>query len=212
MRKIITDDYSETFFNDKFNETYHSNTGAVEEAYEKFAKPCLEFLKDKNEVNVLDFCFGLGYNSAALIDLLNCNINITGIDNDEDIFDLIKEVNPKIKNYNLIKKLNNNNLTVNENNIKIKLIIGNALKVIDELPEKYFDVVLFDPFSLKVCPELWQEHVFKKIYDLMKSNSVLTTYSCARKVRDNMKIAGFLVKDGPKVKRRGPSTIASRIQ
>jgi len=212
MRKIITNDNSETFFNDEFNETYHSNTGAVEESYEKFAKPCLEFLKDKKEINVLDFCFGLGYNSAALIELLDYNINIICIDNDDKIFGLIKEVNPKMKNYDTIKKLNKNNLTIQENNIKIKLIIGDALKVIDELPERYFDVVLFDPFSPKVCPELWQERVFKKIYDLMKPNSVLTTYSCARKVRDNLKIAGFLIKDGPKVKRRGPSTIASKIQ
>ena len=83
MKKIITNDSSETFFNDEFNETYHSNTGAVEESYEKFAKPCLEFLKDKKEINVLDFCFGLGYNSAALIELLDYNINIICIDNDD---------------------------------------------------------------------------------------------------------------------------------
>jgi tRNA U34 5-methylaminomethyl-2-thiouridine-forming methyltransferase MnmC len=42
----------------------------------------------------------------------------------------------------------------------------------------------------------------------MKPNSRLATYSCARVVRDNLKNAGFQIFDGPKLWRRGPSTIA----
>lgn len=211
MIKIKTKDGSETFLNEKFNETYHSVTGAVEEAFEKFAKPCLELVKDKKEINILDFCFGLGYNTGALLDLINCKANIIGIDNDEQIFDLIKKVDPAIKSYVFIKKLHKNNLIVEEDNVKIKLIIGDAVKIIDNLQENVFDVILFDPFSPKVCPELWEEILFRKIFSLMKNNSILTTYSCARKVRDNLKNSGFIVKDGPKVGRRGPSTIALKL-
>ncbi len=207
MKKIATKDDSETFFNKDFNQTYHSVTGAVEEAFEKFAKPCLDFIKGKKEINVLDFCFGLGYTSGALLDLVDCKVNVVGIDNDGNIFDLIHEVDPKIKSYDLIKRLSKNNLVVKYNNVKIELILGDALKVIQDLPEGFFDVVLFDPFSPKVCPELWSRDVFKRIFLLMKNDSVLTTYSCARSVRDNLKNSGFIVKDGPKVGRRGPSTI-----
>ncbi|PIN80139.1 hypothetical protein COV16_01405 [Candidatus Woesearchaeota archaeon CG10_big_fil_rev_8_21_14_0_10_34_8] len=42
----------------------------------------------------------------------------------------------------------------------------------------------------------------------MKEGGVLATYSCARKVRDALKNAGFSVKDEPCVGRRSPSTIA----
>ncbi|MBI5065105.1 hypothetical protein HZA97_02605 [Candidatus Woesearchaeota archaeon] len=208
--KIITQDNSETFFNKKFNESYKSNTGAVQEAFEKFAKPAFEFVKNKKEINVLDFCFGLGYTTSAFLDLANCKISVTGIDNDDNIFDLIKQVNPEFKKYKLIKKLNKNNLTVFEGNIHIKIILDDAVKVIDSLPENFFDVVLFDPFSPKACPELWTGEVFKRIFALMKSGSILTTYSCARVVRENLKMAGFIVKDGPLVGRRGPSTIAEK--
>ncbi len=208
--KIITQDNSETFFNKKFNESYKSNTGAVQEAFEKFAKPAFEFVKNRKEINVLDFCFGLGYTTSAFLDLIDCKINVVGIDNDDKIFDLIKQVNPEFKKYALIKKLNKNNLEVDERNVSIKVIIGDAVKVINDLPENFFDVVLFDPFSPKVCPELWTGEVFKRIFLLMKNNSILTTYSCARVVRDNLKMAGFIVKDGPSVGRRGPSTIAEK--
>jgi len=50
--------------------------------------------------------------------------------------------------------------------------------------------------------------IFKEIKNRMGKNSILTTYSCARIVRDNLRKAGFKVFDGPKVGRRGPSTIA----
>jgi tRNA U34 5-methylaminomethyl-2-thiouridine-forming methyltransferase MnmC len=71
-----------------------------------------------------------------------------------------------------------------------------------------FDFVFFDPFSPKKCPELWTEEVFGDVFRIMKFDGMLATYSCARKVRDAMKSVGFEVKDGPKVKRWAPSTLA----
>jgi len=63
MKKIITKDGSVTFKNESYDETYHSTSGALEEAFEKFAKPC----NLKDGMNVLDICFGIGYNSLAAI-------------------------------------------------------------------------------------------------------------------------------------------------
>ena len=68
MKEVITKDSSITFYNEEYGETYHSVTGAVEEAYKKFAEPALEAVKGKNDIKILDVCFGLGYNSAAAID------------------------------------------------------------------------------------------------------------------------------------------------
>ena len=79
--------------------------------------------------------------------------------------------------------------------------------IIKNLNQK-FDAVFLDPFSPKKCPELWTERFFKDIRKLMKQNSVLTTYSCAKITRNNLVNAGFNVKDGPSIGRRAPSTIA----
>jgi tRNA 5-methylaminomethyl-2-thiouridine biosynthesis bifunctional protein len=71
-----------------------------------------------------------------------------------------------------------------------------------------FDVCMFDPFSPKKCPKLWDEKIFKEVYGLLNEKAILTTYSCARIARNNMKKIGFDVKNGPSIGRKAPSTIA----
>ncbi len=213
MKEINTGDGSITFYNEEFDETYHSVTGAEEEALKKFVEPSdVKEYALKDQVNILDVCFGLGYNSAVAIDKileanLGCKINIIGLEKDINILKKINDVNPMIKSYMLFKDLEKKNYDLSEDGITIKILIGDALKTINKINNK-FDLVFHDPFSPKKCPELWTEEFFKKIKDLMNKNGVLTTYSCARIVRDNLKKAGFKVEDGPSVRRRAPSTIA----
>ena len=68
--------------------------------------------------------------------------------------------------------------------------------------------MFLDPFSPPKNPELWTESFFREVKKLMKPKAILATYSCARIVRDNLKKAGFIVKDGPIIGRRSPSTLA----
>tara|TARA_Y100000034_G_scaffold59482_2_gene72343 strand:+ start:2945 stop:3622 length:678 start_codon:yes stop_codon:yes gene_type:complete len=210
IKQIATKDNSITFYNNKYKEHYHSTTGAKEEVLKKFVNPC-KHLFNKNKLNVLDICFGLGYNSAGLIDTVlnvnpNCNINIIGLENDINILNKIKDVNIDFRNYKIIKQFKINT-SITLNNITLKIILGDARQTIKSLKTE-FDIILLDPFSPKQCPELWTLDFFKEIFNKMNIGGVLTTYSCARIVRYNLKQAGFIVKDGPKVERRGPSTIA----
>ncbi|MAE42871.1 hypothetical protein CMO93_03800 [Candidatus Woesearchaeota archaeon] len=217
MKKIITKDNSITFRNEKYDETYHSTSGALEEAFEKFAKPC----KLKDGVKILDVCFGLGYNSLAAISL--ADVEIIALENDSLILEKIQYNNifnneknnyndKTIKNINLIKnyekiKLATKNLFYKDNKVKIKIILEDARNTIKKLNEK-FDVVFLDPFSPKNCPELWTEEFFRDIWKVMKKRGVLATYSCAKVVRSNLNNAGFKVKDGPCVGRKSPATLA----
>ncbi len=89
MKQVLTKDGSVTFYNEKYTETYHSMSGGVEEALKKFTEPCkIAELAKKGEVNILDVCFGIGYNTAVAIDVAleanpNCKINVVGLENDE---------------------------------------------------------------------------------------------------------------------------------
>ncbi|MBI4918352.1 hypothetical protein HY837_00345 [archaeon] len=202
---LATNDNSPTLFNEKFQEAYHSTTGAITEAIEKFVKPSLNLLR-KKELNVLDFCFGLGYNTAALLQSVeNTKISVIGLENDADIFEKIQQLNPDLKYYEYIKKLKNN-YHVKKDFFEIKIILGDARDTVKTLQEK-FDFVFFDPFSTKKCPELWTEEVFRDVFKIMSEKSILTTYTCSRFVRENMRNAGFHVIDGPCVGRKSPSTI-----
>lgn len=219
ITKVETKDGSVTFHNLEFDETYHSISGAKEEAMLKFVGPCKikELALTVGKVKILDFCFGLGYNSAAAIEAcLNinpeCKVEIVGLENDETIINAINEVDNVFDNYNLIKELAKKDIVdgVKEylnGNITIKLIMGDALNTVNLLDDG-FDAVFFDPFSPKKCPWLWSSSVFSSVFKVMKNGGILATYSCARTVRDNLASAGFKVFDGPIVGRRAPSTIA----
>lgn len=214
MRKIKTGDGSYTFVNEKVGESYHSVSGAEEEAIKKYAEPTnVAELAKKGEVNILDVCFGIGYNSAAAIDAIfesnpSCKINIVGLELDCELQEKLKDLKPRFKSYNLIKSIKKG--VFKNNNISIKLLYGDARETIKKV-EDLFDVCFFDPFSPAKMPEMWAEEFLKDVGSKMKKDGVLATYSCATHVRINLVRAGFDVKDGPCIGRRAPSTVAWKV-
>lgn len=219
MRRIITKDLSVTFHNERFNESYKCLGGAASESRIKFVGPCrIAELAKQGSIKILDVCFGLGYNAAAAIDTSlesnpNCKLEIIGLENDPEVFGIIKEVDAPFKNYNIIKKLSTNNSEFTGNNVKIKIVLDDARKSVKNLGkenDEKFDAVFFDPFSPKKCPELWTLEFLDGIKKLMKKGAVLATYSCATHVRNKLQELGFEVSDGPIFGRKSPSTIAIR--
>jgi len=219
MKHVKTEDESITLFSDKFKEHYHSLTGALEEAEKKYIEPCkIKELAKTGKIVILDFCFGLGYNSLmgiyfALRENPDCKIKIIGLENDKRLFDEIKKIKLNVeleKFYKIIKELDKNDFCYKDDKIEITVIIGDARETVKKIDEE-FDAVFFDPFSPKKCPELWTKEVFADVIKLMKKNAVLATYSCAKSVRDNMKKAGLKVEDGPVVKRWAPGTVGFRV-
>ena len=214
MRKIITKDQSITFYNEEYQETYHSISGAEQEAIKKFVEPAMSIANNNKKLSILDVCFGLGYNSAAAIELISkqnpeCNISITGLEKDRKILEIIPSINSNIKSYDIIKKAIKNNYEYHEDKISIKIILSDDLKSIKSLKKK-FDIIFNDTFRPKKNPELWTESFFKDLNSIITKEGILTTYSCAGQVRRNLKAAGFNVKDGPSIGRRAPSTIAMK--
>ena len=61
----FTSDGSVGLYSPIYNDIYHSATGALTEANEKFIDPiqCRKYL-NKYQVKVLDICYGIGYNSS----------------------------------------------------------------------------------------------------------------------------------------------------
>jgi len=216
MQKCTTADGSETFLNEEIQETYHSHTGAVEEALKKYAIPCkIKELAQTGKVTILDACAGMGYNAAmgiqvALEENPDCKVEVVGLEIDPEIIKKIQEVNPAIPAFKYFKKITPTNLEVKEGNVHIKYILGDAHETSKLLPEEYFDAIFFDPFSPKSAPDMWNKEFFDQMYRVIKRNGILATFSCARMARDNMAAAGFMYDDGPILGRRGPGTIATK--
>ncbi len=212
MKKILTKDGTETYYNETYDECYHTISGAVEEAQKKFIEPCtIPELARQTEVHLLDICFGLGYNSAAAIDTIHkinpsCKIVIIALENDPEVFTLINDLNPPFHCYPLIKKINQKQLSVNEDNIHITCLLGDAREEIKKITQ-HFDAIFLDPFSPRKNKDMWNEELMHNIYRVMKQGARVATYSCAWMVRDNMTQAGLDVIDGPIIGRKSPATI-----
>ena len=214
-REIITNDGSVTFFNEVIQDTYHSKSGAEEEAKLKYAELALKYLPEKSEIVIFDVCFGLGYNSGAVIDLLNnLKLNILCFENDLGILQKVPFLSPSFKSYPLIREFVHKFLLKEDAHLKTKgvelaMFFGDVFSEIDNA-DSLADFVFFDPFAPSKVPDLWSVELFEKIYLKMNKGGLLFTYSCAKFVRENLIKAGFSVIDGPVVGRRSPSTIAKK--
>jgi len=218
IKKITTADNTESFLNETVGESYHSHSGAVEEAYKKYVVPCnIKELAQKGSIKILDVCFGIGYNSAMAISTAlevnpNCHIEVVGLENDPEIIKKMQEINPPIPYFHKYKQLTPETLQFIDGNIKVTLLIGDARVEVKKLSNDYFDAIFFDPFSPKTAPDMWAVDFFKEMYRVLNAKGILATYSCARIVRDNLRSAEFTYDDGPIVGRRGPGTIAFKFE
>lgn len=204
MKKLITKDGSTTLYSDEYQEYFHTKSGALEESFEKFVKPC----NLKPGAKILDIGFGLGYNILAAICSVK-NIKIVSLEKDESILKEVQELKTPEhlkKSYQIVQKAAKN-LYYKDYDFEIRIILGDAVNTVKSLEER-FDAVFLDPFSPSRNPKLWTVQFFKDVKKLMKKNAILATYSYARQVRENLNKAGFVVKDGPIVGRRSPSTLA----
>ncbi len=116
---FMTNDYSIGLFDSDVNDIYHSAFGAISEAFYKFVYPVSEILSDSNKINVLDICYGIGYNTKALIsETLSKDIvfNIDCVDINKELIYLSPFIKTKVSLFDRI--FNKNKLYTNISNYK----------------------------------------------------------------------------------------------
>ena len=198
---IKTRDGSISFFNSKYQEAYHSFHGAFTEALEKHVLACKipGISKNTQELKILDVCFGLGYNSLVCIkEALKVNPNIAikidALENDLEVFEMLKICHNQA-DLELLEK-------------HCKYFIGDAREEINKLEDDSYDAIFFDPFSPKVCPELWQAEFIKTVVRKAKVNAYISTYSSSRIAKDGFSNAGCQINEGPKCGRKTGGVLA----
>lgn len=114
----FTNDGSVGLYSTDFNDIYHSATGALTEAYEKFIYP-VDFnnLLQKDKIKVLDICYGIGYNSKSFLNFIFENYYQK---NFLKKYSLTKHYIDKIHTNNILQALLNN--FIYKNNIYNELI------------------------------------------------------------------------------------------
>ena len=184
---------------EKFNENFHSLAGAYNETKNKFINPSRLKRFQNKSINVLDICFGIGYNSALLFENLIIELstlNWYGLEIDKRPLNYAltdKKFNnlwsPKVNE--ILNSLNSKGLYKNKN-FDCKLMIGDARKEILNLPKELnFDLIFLDGFSPQKCPEIWSFEFLSQLKNKIKYEGYLITYTSAAAVRKSLKNLGF---------------------
>ncbi|MBD2189797.1 tRNA (5-methylaminomethyl-2-thiouridine)(34)-methyltransferase MnmD [Pseudanabaena mucicola] len=214
-----TEDGSVTFWSETFQETFHSSHGAKLEAEAKFVIPAQIAAKAKaqSQLNILDVCYGLGYNSAAAIDTVfqsdpTTHLQIIALENNLDVpqqaiaSGLINIWQPAIAKILTTAAYEQAVIT---DNLSLQLLIGDARQTISQVPTQWADAIFLDPFSPPHCPQLWTVEFIQLLANCLKPDGYLVTYSSSAAVRAAMLSAGLQIGAVPPSGRKSPSTIAA---
>ena len=202
-----TEDGSLSLHETSLDELYHNRAGAFSEAVTNYVEPAMQFLKlaraDGSLLQVLDSCFGLGYNSLALANFLasssadpsedtGCGfkLKVEGIELDPDVLAVVPEVMAQpcfavLENHTLEQL----NFQINVCDLR-KFLLDRETS---SSPDNLYDLIFHDPFSPKKVPELWSVDLFQHYYRAMAEDSALLTYACAPAVRGALISLGFKV-------------------
>ena len=197
--EVLTKDGSYSLRSLFFHENFHSLLGALEETKLKFtATSNLQRFKGKS-LNVLDICFGLGYNSASLINELikqksYLNLYALEIDKKPLEYSLRNEsfLNlwaPKVKT--IFKSLYRKDY-FEDQFFKCSLLWGDAREKINIIPSSIkFDLIYLDGFSPQKCPQLWTIEFLSKVIEKLNSQGYFITYSSSAAVRKTLRNLGL---------------------
>jgi len=216
----LTADGSFTFFSEEIGESFHSVQGAKEEALLKFVQPCQ--LADKAQqpvLRLLDVCYGLGYNTAAALEVIwannpSCCVELVALELDPAVpraaitHNLLTDWNQPIPE--LLEVLATS-LQVQTDQFHAQLHLGDARTTIQALRQSKFqaDAIFLDPFSPPRCPQLWTVEFIQQLAGCCATTGRLATYSSAAAVRSTLIAAGFKIGPTLEVGRRQPGTVAS---
>ena len=196
----LSKDGSYTAYSKEYEEHYHSTQdGALHESLTKHVLPACLHVKDKKSVNILDICYGLGFNTLATLlhykeFAPDIKLNIYSPELDSTLvqsllnftypseFDSLKEIITALSVEGFYR----------DENISIEIFLGDAREYVKRFENK-FDIVYQDAFSPSTNPMLWTQEYFRDIKNAMKDDGILTTYSIALKTRLALHVNGFHV-------------------
>ena len=197
--EVLTKDGSYSLRSVFFQENFHSLLGALEETKIKFTAPSdLNRFKGKS-LNVLDICFGLGYNSASLLDELikqESYLNLCALEIDKKPLEyslrnksFLKLWAPKVKN--IFESIYRNDY-FEDKYFNCRMFWGDAREKINIIPSTHkFDLIYLDGFSPQKCPQVWTIEFLYRVTQKLNPQGYLITYSSSAAVRKTLRNLGL---------------------
>ena len=209
VKIITTEDGSHSLYVPKLNETYHSTHGAITESKHVFIKEGIRYFVEKHrptEVRVLEVGFGTGLNALlTYFEALDLKIKVhyTSL----EPFPLEKKIYDVLNYEGQLNKQEAKQVFHQLHETKWnESVYFHGFFTLEKVPEKLedylpdsrkFDVIYFDAFAPNKQAELWEKEVLSKVYRLMKTPGLLTTYCAKGQFKRDLAAVGFLLETIP---------------
>ncbi len=206
-----TADGSKTLYSSKYQQTFHSDKGAVTESRHVFlgASGVTEKMRHGQEVSVLEIGFGTGLNFFLTADeAINFGekLNYTALEKDLLEADLVQNLGfaSYLQDQEMIgaylefrRHLSQptGNLIFQYKQVTLELYLGEATE--QRFIDDTYNAIYQDAFSPDANPELWSKDFSTKLFNTLKSGGRLTTYSVKGDVRRALQEVGFKVEKHP---------------
>jgi len=194
----LSEDGSYTAYSKEYDEHYHSTKdGALNESLLKHIIPAFKHTKNREEVTILDICYGLGFNTLATIlyykeHAPQKKLRIYSPELDASLVKSLTQFSYPERFAPLreiIEAISKKGVYENEE-LFIEVFLGDAREYVRKFHNS-FDIVYQDAFSPSTNPILWTKEYFSDIAAAIKEDGIVTTYSTALKTRLALYENGF---------------------
>lgn len=210
MVKIFrTNDGSHSLKDQRTNETYHSDRGAVQESMHVYINAgLLTACTGKQSINLLEMGFGTGLN--ALLSYLHAPVGINLHYVSIEAFPLEHSLLKNLEYDNYLQTDKKTTELVQLSPFGETQLISSSFSLTKYHTDfttfqsnQVFDLIYYDAFGPRIQPELWTQDCMEKCYGLLKPGGILVTYCSQGQFRRNLVAAGFRVEKlaGPPGKR-----------
>ena len=205
---ILTEDGSNTIYSNKFQSTYHSTHGAIQESKHVFIKHGLDYYHNKNNkqiISILEYGFGTGLN--AILTLQYCISNSVNIDYiGLEAYPLSQDEYKKLNYLQALKSLESQDFFdlmhskeqyLNKKIHKHFTFSKEKIKFENFSSDKKFDIIYFDAFSPDIQNHLWERPFLDKVVSFLNQNGVFITYGAKGTFKRALKSLGLEIENPP---------------
>ncbi len=196
---IKTADGSDSLFTARFQDSYHSQHGAIQESNYVFIQQGLSFaIESKKSLQILELGFGTGLNVLLTRQFFRQHPGLRFIYHTVEAYPLPPDIAGALNYGRLIhqewfREIHELPWNV-AHDIEPGFILTKQLKHFEEISESgIYDLIYFDAFAPRSQPELWQQEFLSIIARATRSQGILVTYCSQGAFRRALEKVGFSV-------------------
>src|SRR5687768_2866452 len=191
---VTTLDGSDTLYSRSYGASYHSTKGAVSESRHVFIQHGLQKLLHLPVISTLEIGFGTGLNaflSYLFAQKTKKEISYTAIDSHAIDLRVVSQLN--YPSYLVADASKDIFLKMHkEDEFKNGFFsFKKYLSFDDAIVNPPADIIFFDAFSPDVHPQLWEQNIFDRLFELTAPGGYLVTYCAKGEIRRKIEKAGY---------------------